>query len=94
MEVSGQFYAPAASHAGEEPAVPTAEEAWWASELVWTRCQREYSQPPSEIEHRSSDRPARSLVATPTKLPRLYQGYRSLLIHSTRPINRAYYVEI
>jgi hypothetical protein len=35
--VSGQRHAPAALYSGNGPLVPIVQEAWWASELLWTQ---------------------------------------------------------
>jgi hypothetical protein len=37
MEVGGQVHAQAALPPGKEPQVPIRQEAWWATEPVWTR---------------------------------------------------------
>jgi hypothetical protein len=62
--VRGQRHAPSALYPGKDP-VPIVEEAGWAPGPVWTGAE---NLAPTGI--RSPDRPARSVVAIPTTLPR------------------------
>jgi hypothetical protein len=60
MEVSGQFHAPTALPPREKPLVPTAQEAGWAPEPVWTRWWREKFSAPAGT--RTPAHPASSLA--------------------------------
>jgi len=51
MEMSGQFHTPTILPTGKRPPIPFGEGTGWASEPVWTWCQRQKD--PAPVENRT-----------------------------------------